>query len=569
MTAYRTMSRELDADATDNLRRWQQSGQPQAWVDAHGGHWGHRDWLTLLANLRHCEFWPLEPPEAATLLERLNRERSNLHRLVGSGLARRWVEAHGGQWGHADWLGLLENLRERGFAPIQPDAVQRLLERLKQEWHNLRRWQQSGEPRRWVEAHGGAWGDHDWHALVRSLHQSEFWPLDLAAAGRALDGLKEQYRNLRRWVESSWPRRWVEAQGGRWDPAEWLALLERLRQSAYWPLDPDAVGSALEEARRRRQNLHRWERSGQPRRWVAARAGRWGHDDWLALLEGLRRSEFWPLDADAVGAVLAEIQAEWRNLFRWEQSAEVRQWIEARAGRWDRADWLALLEGLRRSEFWPLDAEAAEAVLERLTAEWWNLRSWRESGQPWLWVEARRGEWGHGDWLALLDSLRPSQFWPLDPEAVGVVLEQVKRQYGNLRRWRESGQPRRWVEARAGRWGRADWQALLDALHPSEFWPLDPAAVMGELDEIQAEHRNLARWRESGTARDWVAARAGRWGHDDWLALRDCLQRSEFWPVDPASVGRVLEEVRAAWPACRTPVTSAGEGPPAPRRQAA
>jgi hypothetical protein len=59
-----------------------------------------------------------------------------------------------------------------------------------------------------------------------------------------------------------------------------------------------------------------------------------------------------------------------------------------------------------------------------------NLRRWRESGQARSWVQARQGRWGHADWLALLDDLRRSPFWPMDPEAVGLVLEEEKRQWG-------------------------------------------------------------------------------------------------------------------------------------------
>src|SRR5947209_20209678 len=93
--------------------------------------------------------------------------------------------------------------------------------------------------------------------------------------------------NLRRWQQSGGPRRWVDARQGRWNHDAWLALLAELRQSPYWPLDPAAVGLALDEARTRRLNLRRWERSGQARQWVAAHQGRWGHDDWLAPLRDL------------------------------------------------------------------------------------------------------------------------------------------------------------------------------------------------------------------------------------------------------------------------------------------
>jgi hypothetical protein len=57
-----------------------------------------------------------------------------------------------------------------------------------------------------------------------------------------------------------------------------------------------------------------------------------------------------------------------------------------------------------------------------------NLRRWRESGQPRAWVEARQGQWDHDAWLALLDDLKGSSFWPLDPNAVGLVLEEARHE---------------------------------------------------------------------------------------------------------------------------------------------
>jgi hypothetical protein len=73
---------------------------------------------------------------------------------------------------------------------------------------------------------------------------------------------------------------------------------------------------------------------------------------------------------------------------------------------------------------------ADEAKRSPLCPEAENLRKWRESGQVRSWVQARHGTWGHTDWLALLDDLRRSSFWPMDPDAVGLVLEEEKRQWG-------------------------------------------------------------------------------------------------------------------------------------------
>src|SRR5262249_26048563 len=151
-----------------------------------------------------------------------------------------------------------------------------------------------------------------------------------------------------------------------------------------------SVGLTLEQGRRRWRNLRRWQQSGEARLWVADHLGQWNHDDWLNLLRSLERSRYWPMDPWAVGDVLEEVRGEWRNLHRWRNSGEARGWVEARQGRWEHADWLALLDDLQQSEFWPLDMASAEQVLRTMTAEYCNLSRWQRSGQPWLWVEARQ-----------------------------------------------------------------------------------------------------------------------------------------------------------------------------------
>ncbi len=58
-----------------------------------------------------------------------------------------------------------------------------------------------------------------------------------------------------------------------------------------------------------------------------------------------------------------------------------------------------------------------------------NLRRWRDSGRPRAWVEAHQGQWGHGEWLALLEELKRSSYWPMQPDAVGAALEEAKREW--------------------------------------------------------------------------------------------------------------------------------------------
>src|SRR4051812_24071464 len=98
-----------------------------------------------------------------------------------------------------------------------------------------------------------------------------------------------------RWKKSGEPGLWIESHQGRWGHEDWLSLLNGLQQTDFWPMEPTEVGTALEEEKTEQFNFHRWQDSGQPRQWVAAQHGTWTHDDWQALLGSLQKSEFWPM----------------------------------------------------------------------------------------------------------------------------------------------------------------------------------------------------------------------------------------------------------------------------------
>jgi hypothetical protein len=57
-------------------------------------------------------------------------------------------------------------------------------------------------------------------------------------------------------------------------------------------------------------NESRWKKSGEARRWVEEHDYSWNHQDWLLLLEDLRKSAFWPMDSNKVGMILENIKQE-------------------------------------------------------------------------------------------------------------------------------------------------------------------------------------------------------------------------------------------------------------------
>lgn len=65
-----------------------------------------------------------------------------------------------------------------------------------------------------------------------------------------------------------------------------------------------------------------------------------------------------------------------------------------------------------------------------------NLERWIDSGEPKRWVEKHNYSWNHDDWLSLLNSLENSEYWPMKPDEVGAVLEKLKREG-----WRPAARP--------------------------------------------------------------------------------------------------------------------------------
>jgi hypothetical protein len=68
--------------------------------------------------------------------------------------------------------------------------------------------------------------------------------------------------------------------------------------------------------RRTQENVHRWQASGQPQRWVEERKGQWDDKAWYSLLENLQKSEFWPMDPQDVGMVLEKLKAAYSEASR-------------------------------------------------------------------------------------------------------------------------------------------------------------------------------------------------------------------------------------------------------------
>jgi hypothetical protein len=265
------------------------------------------------------------------------------------------------------------------------------------------------------------------------------------------------------------------------------------------------------------ERLQQFEQK-EARTWVEAHNGSWDHVQWLLLLGELRRGGWVDLDPDSVGRVLERKKREYRNLRLWRDSGEAWRWIAARKGEWVRHEWLTLLAGL---QCWlgPIDPAALDEALQKLRRIYVDWQRWLNTGAAARWVERRQGEWGHDDWLRLLGEVRSAGFGSLPADLIGLTLEECKRAYWNLRRWEESGEPYRWVEAHRGRWTADDLRRLGASLERSAFAPLDGPSIEAALLRARQRYEALREWLYSGEALAWVFTRRGEWTHDDWLDL--------------------------------------------------
>lgn len=59
-----------------------------------------------------------------------------------------------------------------------------------------------------------------------------------------------QFENLKQWIESKQAEEWVASHFGRWGHREWLELVDQLRAGPYWPISEEDIGLRLEGVRK-------------------------------------------------------------------------------------------------------------------------------------------------------------------------------------------------------------------------------------------------------------------------------------------------------------------------------
>jgi hypothetical protein len=61
---------------------------------------------------------------------------------------------------------------------------------------------------------------------------------------------ESKFENLKQWIESRQAEDWVASHSGRWGHSEWLQLIDQLKAGPYWPLSEEDVGLRLEAVAR-------------------------------------------------------------------------------------------------------------------------------------------------------------------------------------------------------------------------------------------------------------------------------------------------------------------------------
>ena len=110
--------------------------------------------------------------------------------------------------------------------------------------------------------------------------------------------------------------------------------------------------------------------------------------------------------------------------------------------------------------------------------------------------------------------------------------------------------PRAWVESHHGIWDHGDWLGLVATLRLSDYWPLNLAAVGELLEEQKRCYANLLRWQLSRHARSWVDLRHGIGTTPVGRRCSRRYRQSEFWPMNPQSVAECSMRCAASGGAC-------------------
>jgi len=101
----------------------------------------------------------------------------------------------------------------------------------------------------------------------------------------------------------------MEDEAARWVVDSWGVALGKVSEAALANSRPPGPDPAVVK----RDNLQRWEASGEPKLWVAARGGKWSHDDWERLLASLRQSSYWPMEPSEIGVALERLNSNYRR----------------------------------------------------------------------------------------------------------------------------------------------------------------------------------------------------------------------------------------------------------------
>ena len=65
----------------------------------------------------------------------------------------------------------------------------------------------------------------------------------------------------------------------------------------------------------------------------------------------------------------------------------------------------------------------------KLSPEETNIRKLSRSPIPMNFVKKQNGAWNHQDWLNFLEYLKSKNYFPIDTDRVGLLLEEKKAQF--------------------------------------------------------------------------------------------------------------------------------------------
>lgn len=331
---------------------------------------------------------------------------------------------------------------------------------------NLERLKESSEIRSFLWKNKCQWQEKDWDDWTLELQEKGYYPLDEEALKKAVEHEKVDYAEHVSAVEAQ--KNMIHTMEKGFQYADALGLLQELEDSGLWDDELRQWKDKLEEKERllrenREEGMRLWlakDFAGAITRLQKAYELNPADKEITEIIAKAEQEKSGKPAPDTshkslaaakkqIGTTLRLVRSELQmrleaNLARLKESNEIRNFVWRTQAKWSPADWEAWTQGLQEEGYYPLDDEALEDLLEQEKKSFPERQAEVEAQKMLVATLEKNGQYSEA--LAFLWQLQGQGFWDdYFAKWEGKLREkeqslQLSRSEGT-RLWKEVGDP--------------------------------------------------------------------------------------------------------------------------------